>query len=338
VRYWIHPKPCNMRGPLFTVFTATYNRAHTLRRVFDSLCAQTLRDFEWLVIDDGSVDATKELVSDWAQTVAFPVRYLQQAHSGKHIAHNFALREARGQFFVTLDSDDACVPHALERFAYHWASIPSSERALFSGVESLCCDQHGNIVGSLFPYDPLDAGLHEVRYVHRVRGEKWRALLTELVRQHPFPEISGTQFTPEGIVWLEVTKTHKVRCVNEALRIYYVDDHDTGPTLSRRQSLRENAPGRLHYYIWLLNNDLKYFFWSPMPFLKAAVMLPIVAWHSDQSVLAVWHRLESKRARAIALMAYPFAILLYLFDAARQKIRERLQLKGCRSSTNQKSR
>src|SRR5580658_2083591 len=94
----------------FTVFTATYNRAHTIKRVFDSLCAQTLRDFEWLVIDDGSTDNTSELIANWAKIAHFPIRYFRQDHSGKHIAHNLAAREARGQFFLVFDSDDACIP------------------------------------------------------------------------------------------------------------------------------------------------------------------------------------------------------------------------------------
>src|SRR3974390_2817293 len=94
----------------FTVFTATYNRAHTLHRVYDSLCAQTLHDFEWIVIDDGSTDNTAELIDDWAKAAQFPIRYFKQNHSGKHVAHNLAVREARGLFFLPLDSDDACLP------------------------------------------------------------------------------------------------------------------------------------------------------------------------------------------------------------------------------------
>src|SRR5437764_8622953 len=116
-------------APLFTVFTPTYNRAHTIKRVFDSLSAQTLREFEWLVVDDGSTDKTSELIAAWAKAVDFPIRYFRQEHSGKHIAYNLAVRAARGQFFLTLDSDDGCVPHALERIAYHWNMIPACDRA-----------------------------------------------------------------------------------------------------------------------------------------------------------------------------------------------------------------
>ena len=50
---------------VFTVFTPTYNRANTLPRVYESLKAQTFRDFEWLIVDDGSTDSTRDVVRGW---------------------------------------------------------------------------------------------------------------------------------------------------------------------------------------------------------------------------------------------------------------------------------
>ena len=49
----------------FTVFTPTYNRAHTLSRLYESIRQQTVRDFEWVIVDDGSTDGTAELVQRW---------------------------------------------------------------------------------------------------------------------------------------------------------------------------------------------------------------------------------------------------------------------------------
>lgn len=303
-------------APLFTVFTPTYNRAHTLHRVFDSLCAQTLRDFEWLVVDDGSTDDTPRLVADWAKTVEFPIRYFKQDHSGKHIAHNLAAREARGQFFLPLDSDDACTPRALERMAYHWNAIPCSDRKSLSGVSGLCSNQYGKVIGDQYPHEPFDTSLRERCYLYRLRGEKWGSTLTEIVRRVPFPEIKGTQFAPEGMVWLEIAKNYKDRCVNEVFRVYYLDDDQTGATLSKKKGLTDNAPGRMHYYIWMLNNDLEYFFHSPMPFLKAAVMLPIVSWASGQRLGATLKALHSTQARFLLISALPLAGFLSLFARA----------------------
>ena len=76
--------------PLFTIFTATFNRAHTLHRVFDSLQAQSLQDLEWLIVDDGSTDQTAETVAAWEKVAQFKIRYVRQDHGGKHIAYNRA--------------------------------------------------------------------------------------------------------------------------------------------------------------------------------------------------------------------------------------------------------
>jgi glycosyltransferase involved in cell wall biosynthesis len=301
-------------GPLFTVFTPTYNRRHTLERVFDSLRAQTLRDFEWLVVDDGSTDGTPELIADWAKTAGFPIRFFRQLHSGKHIAHNLAVREARGQFFAPIDSDDALLPNTLDTVARTWNEIPVSDRPGFCGIWGLCRDQNGANVGDCYPTSPLDAHLPEVNYVLRIRGEKWPVLRTDVLRKFSFPEIPRTPFIPEAMLWLEMGKTYKIRCVNEVLRVYHVHDDRTGTTLSDRAGLKDSAPGRLCYYVWLLNNNLKYFRHSPLPFLKAAVMLPIVAWLSERPLRGVFASVDKFPARVLICIALPLSVLLYGFE------------------------
>lgn len=299
-------------APFFTVFTPTYNRAHTIKRVFESLCAQTLRDFEWLVVDDGSTDETPELIAAWAKAADFPIRYFKQDHSGKHIAHNLAVREARGYIFAPLDSDDALLPDSLEKIRGLWTEIPDSDRALFSGVGGLCCDQHGIVIGDRFPKSPLDSNLRELVYVFRIRGEKWGVTRTDVFRQYPFPELAGTQFVPEGLVGLQMSRVYKRRYVNEIFRIYYrCESGEPGENLSSRANPAINAPGRLYYYLWLLNNELEYFWRSPTPFVKAAVMLPILARFSNQSFSSTLKSLKGRAARAIVLLALPFALLLH---------------------------
>lgn len=304
-------------GPLFTVFTATHNRAHTIHRAYDCLRAQTLRDFEWLVIDDGSTDGTPELISAWAMVADFPIRYFKQVHSGKHIAHNRALREARGRFFAYLDSDDALLPNALEKLTQGWSTIPENEQHAFYSVGGLCCDQSGKLIGDRFVTDPFDADFRELRYIHRIHGEKWIVGLTDIMRRYPFPEISGIQFIPEGMVWSNIAKSFKTRWSNEVLRIYYVDDLETGATLSKRGSFGDHALGRWYYYVWLLNNDLEYFFHSPVPFLKAAAMLPILGWFSGQTLRQAFDALKFRPAKLLILSALPLSALLFVFDRAR---------------------
>jgi glycosyltransferase involved in cell wall biosynthesis len=305
-------------APFFTVFTPTFNRAQTLHRVFDSLCNQTLRDFEWVVVDDGSTDDTPELIDKWTGKATFPIRYLRQPNSGKHIAHNIAVREARGVLFAPLDSDDALEPDALERIRSTWLKIPVAERPRYSGIGSLCRDQQGNIIGVPFPTSPFDADFRESFFVRRrFGGEKWGISRTDVLRQFPFPDIHGTNFVPEALLGFQMARVYKRRYVNEVFRIYYVGDETGGATLTGRDNIARGALGRLYFYAWILNNEMAFFPRAPLPFIKAAVMLPVVARYGGVTIGEVWRQLKGWRAKTLFLAASPLALALGVRQALR---------------------
>ncbi|MEX2162777.1 MAG: glycosyltransferase family A protein [Sulfuricaulis sp.] len=201
----------------FTVFTPTFNRGYTLPYVYRSLQAQTLRDFEWLVVDDGSTDDTSDLVSAWQTEAGFPIRYIYQENRGKHVAFNCGVREARGKLFFIIDSDDSCVPKTLERFNYHWASIPEEQKQEYSTVTALCMNEDGSILGKYFPADVLDIARLDIQIKYRSLAERCGVNQTALLRQCPFPEIEGERFISEGIVWNRLSQRYKTRFVNEML-------------------------------------------------------------------------------------------------------------------------
>jgi hypothetical protein len=173
------------------------------------------------------------------------------------------------------------------------------------------------LIGDRFPASPLDADTRKVNYVLRLRGEKWGVTRTDVLRSFPFPEISGTQFVPEGIIGLQMAASYRRRYLNEVFRIYYVDETASGEKLSHRTSLSRSAGGRLFYYTWLLNHDLAYIWRAPVPFLKAAVMLPVVARYAGRSFHDTWNELTDRRARLLVAMAFPFSALLALYYRAK---------------------
>lgn len=202
----------------FTVFTPTYNRAHLLPRAYQSLKQQSFKDFEWLIVDDGSMDNTPELVKAWQADALFPIRYIAQPNGGKHIAVNRGAREAKGRFFAILDSDDWYTPQSLDRFLHHWNSIPETAQAGFVGVVGLCSYKTGEIIGSRFPQDIFDSDVIDLRFRYKVQGEKNGVLRTDVVLEFPFPEDIG-KFIGESIVWNRMAKKYKTRFVNEVLTI-----------------------------------------------------------------------------------------------------------------------
>lgn len=255
----------------FTVFTPTFNRAATLGRVRDSLDAQTYRDFEWLIVDDGSSDGTRQLVEGWLHDARFPIRYLYQPNAGKHVAFNRAVREARGELFLPLDSDDACTPDALERLLYWWERIPEGQRHGFSAVTVLCRDPSGSVIGTPFPHSPLDCSSIEMRWRYRVRGEKWGFQRTDVLRDHPFPEPDGVRFVSEDLVWRAIDLAgYKTRFVNEALRTYWTDEQGK-PSLTRLSPTV--LEGRMLVHAQTLNELGAWFRVHPVAFASAAVNL-----------------------------------------------------------------
>jgi glycosyltransferase involved in cell wall biosynthesis len=203
----------------FTVFTPTFNRAHTLPRVYDSLREQTMTDFEWLVVDDGSTDGTRDLVRGWAEESPFPIRYFHQENSGKHVAENVAVREARGRFTSTLDSDDWYTPDALESFSAAWESIPAGDQASFVGVVALCADPEGSVIGTRFPDDPLDTTYTDLVFRHHVTGDKAGFGRTDVARQYRFPVIQGETLIIEFLVYARLARHYRIRCINKVVKI-----------------------------------------------------------------------------------------------------------------------
>ena len=96
-----------------TVYTPTYNRAYRLPDLYESLLRQTDRRFEWLIVDDGSTDDTKELVATWIQEQKIPIRYFFQENKGKQEACNWAHSLLETELHTCVDSDDYLCDNAL---------------------------------------------------------------------------------------------------------------------------------------------------------------------------------------------------------------------------------
>ena len=91
---------------MITIFTPTYNRAYILPILFESLKIQTVKEFEWIIVDDGSTDNTESLIYKFKEECNFSIRYFKKENQGKHIAINFGVEKAKGNLFFIVDSDD----------------------------------------------------------------------------------------------------------------------------------------------------------------------------------------------------------------------------------------
>ncbi|VFR20909.1 Dolichol-phosphate mannosyltransferase in lipid-linked oligosaccharide synthesis cluster [plant metagenome] len=299
---------------LFTVFTPTFNRAHTLGRVYASLRAQTCTDFEWLIVDDGSTDGTEALVRGWMAEAPFPLRYLTQDHGHKKAAFNRGVREANGELFVALDSDDEMPADALAILAQAWEAIEPSARARYSAITGLCARPDGTVVGDAYPSDVFDSSPIDMYFRHDVHGEKFGFQRTDVLARFPFPEhIQG--FVPESLVWWAIAREgYATRFINRVVRYY----HDTPGALSG-ESARSNAPGLYLLANELLARYLDWFRWRPREFLLAAARRTRFGLHlgAQGRRAASPQGLSGIKAWALVCLMWPLGVALYLRDRLR---------------------
>ncbi len=243
-------------SPTITVLTPSYNRAHTLPRLHESLVAQSFRDFEWVIVDDGSDDDTEPLAQSWMAAGGLEIRYRRQANKGKHVALNRGIEIARARFTTMVDSDDWLPPDSLERMLAWWDSIEADRRHLFSGVIGLCSDETGAIIGDRYPSEPFDCDPVELAYVYRISGDKHGMLRTEVLREFPFPFEEGRGFVSEALVWNRMALRYVERHVNEVFRI--VEYQSDGLTSRARELMIESAAASRQFFLeeLLLPHDL----------------------------------------------------------------------------------
>lgn len=219
-----------------TVFTPTYNRAYRLNALYESLQKQTCKDFEWLIIDDGSTDNTEELAKEWIKEETFPVSYFKQPNGGKHRAINRGVQKAKGELFFIVDSDDILPEHSVERILFHYSKI--RDRKEFGGLCGLKAYYDGKMVGENNDFGVVDCTNFEIDYKYHVKGDMSEVFRTTVLKEFPFPEIEGEKFCPEILVWNRISTKYIIRYFSEKVYLceYLADGLTSKITKIRMQS------------------------------------------------------------------------------------------------------
>ena len=245
---------------LITVFTPTYNRAHLLGRLYESLCAQRFTDFEWLIVDDGSTDGTASLVQSFIAKRRIDIKYLSQRNGGKHRAINHGVGQAKGELFFMVDSDDYLPADSLQSIATEYAKCDSS----MGGVAGLDATDGGKVIGSGLAQEFIECNSMEIRFKHHVTGDLAEVFKTSVMREFPFPEIDGEKFCPEALVWNRIALKYNLRYFNKV--IYIAEYQDGGLTDNIVRVRRQSPVTSTTYYAELLLSSIP---WGQK--LKAAI-------------------------------------------------------------------
>lgn len=235
---------------MVTVFTPTYNRAKTLPQLYKSLQCQTCKDFEWLIVDDGSDDDTSLIVKAWIENErSFPIRYYKVSNGGKMRAINRGAQLAKGDIFCGIDSDDWFYSYAI-----------SSIIAAFKEIEP-----HSNIIGISYAKNnetPNKNAIWFDEYVdcknferihYGLESDRILIFYTEKMRLYSIPVWDNELFTPESVFIDQMALDgYEMRYYKRS--IYGVEYQDDGLSASSWRLLRDNPMG----YAMMYNVQMQY--------------------------------------------------------------------------------
>ncbi|MCM1030904.1 MAG: glycosyltransferase family 2 protein [Oscillibacter sp.] len=229
---------------MVTIFTPTYNRAYIIGKLYQSLLEQTDRNFEWLVVDDGSTDNTEELIASFIQDNNISIRYFRQKNAGKHRAINKGLSEAKGELFFVVDSDDYLPECSLQVIMEEYSQIKNNP--LYAGVTGLKCYPSGEKVGGEEKWDIIDSNSLEIRLKYKVKGDLADVLKTDIAKKYPFPEIESEKFCPEALVYNRLSNCYKIRYFYK--NVYFCDYLPDGLTAKITRIRKESPLYSMTYY------------------------------------------------------------------------------------------
>lgn len=297
----------------YSIFVPCYNRGDVLDKTLQSVAGLDHNNFEAIIINDGSTDDTDSICRVWIKKALFPIQYFSQTNQGKHVAHNKAVSEARGDFFLTLDAGDFIIKDALSQIDTYWDEIDEAQRPGFAGVSGLCLTEKGEISGHQYPREFVDSNYFDIFRIIPEGGEKREAMLTTILKSYPFPEYSGEKLVRPDFILRQISRDYKFRFINVPLEIN-IREVD-GYTANLRR-FRVTSPNNFyHYFREEINENYRYdrnkkIFYYYTRYVRYALHCRITLFSQAVEV-------ENK---LLWLAAIPSGVLGWLKDVVRKKI------------------
>lgn len=278
---------------MITVFTPSYNRANLLPRLYQSLVNQTNHNFLWLIVDDGSTDATESVAKKIIQENRLKIDYRYKENGGLNSAYNFAVNITKNEIFFRVDSDDQLLPCAIEQIYAKWNLVQNDSS--LCGLVFLSQFSDGRSVG-IHPFTNIQrCDFFSYRDKFHAKGDRAEVIKTDVLKKYPFPYFAGENFCPEGLMWNRIAKNYDALYIPCAIYVReYMPDSITSSIV---RVLKKNARGASSYYAELIAMKPKFLYFS-----KNALLYWRYAFFNKQGLIK-------------NLKAVPFLVWFYIFPA-----------------------
>lgn len=290
--------------PTLTIFTPAYNRAHLLSRLYESLCNQTCQDFCWLIVDDGSVDNTRELVRSWIEEKKIPIRYEYKQNGGMHTAHNVAYRLIDTELNTCIDSDDYMPVDAVEKIVTFWKKHGSNQ---VNGIIGLDSDTHGNIIGTRLPVDKETMTLTDF-YHFGGTGDKKLVYRTDVMKSLPeYPVFEGEKYVGLGYKYMLADLQRPMLLLNEVL--VNVDYQPDGSSNTMWKQYGRHPQG----FAFLRRETMKHH-----PYFKSRLKAAIH--HISSCCFLTINPVKDSTNKLLTITTLPLGLLLHMYIKRKSKI------------------
>lgn len=235
-----------------SILTPAYNRGEKLNKLYTSLLVNNNSnvDIEWLVMDDGSTDKTKYIVTNFIKQNIINIKYYYQENQGKMAALNNLVRYATGDVIIECDSDDYFTVGAFDTIAKY-------EDKLKDGIYALVFlkyDQDGNNMGNNFPENLHRSDMFSLYFRENVTGEKALVFNSYIRKQFEYKLEADEKFVTESRMYHQMDLEYDVICINEPIMI--CEYQKDGYSKNIQKVFKENSLGYYEYFREILEMDL----------------------------------------------------------------------------------
>lgn len=290
---------------IVTVITPTYNRGENLKKLYHSLCRQTCKDFKWLVLDDGSDDETRKIVSEFMKEKKIVIDLIYKENGGKHTALNMAIKYVDTPLTFIVDSDDWITENAIEQIKV--IHLKYRERADLCAYSFMRKFSNGQVNGKKFEKNELIGNYITVRIngkdTESDKAEVWK---TDVLKKYPFPVFSGEKFLGEDIVWIQMALKYNMVFLNTA--IYIADYLKDGLTHNRRKN-NINSPNGCRYRALVALRANKVYPFEKKYFLKVLLQYHIYGFYAG---IKIRKQIEEVPNKFYYSITYPVGVVMYL--------------------------
>lgn len=300
----------------FSIFTATYNRCDLLKQRYLELLNLDYKDFEWIIVSDGSTDDTAEVVKSFINESRIPIKFVDKENGGKHTAWIAATPLFDGRYVLTADDDDVILQNTLSIFNRYWLELEKSPNYhKFWEVRSRCLRNDGTLVGKPLPKPYFDSDYNEINYLYKNNCEMNGCRKVEVLKQDaavPTSFIFHDKVSnfPEDIRWSRAAKKYKTRFIPDITRVYLLTENSLCSSNSgKKRDLRKTYNTIVgSYYALIEQRDLMYKY-NKKTYIKN---IAILVYNSFNIHLSLYYLMQTRLDKSLYICLYLPMLLLNL--------------------------